>query len=197
MGCHIFDSPFWALKLTHPTYVEASATPIFGETFPIASKIHYQFPARGDMPPVKLVWYDGGLLPDRPEELEDGRPMGNENGGVLYIGDKGKIMASDENAQGPRIIPETKMQAYNRPPKSIQRSIGHYNEWLQACKGGPAALANFDYSGPLAEAVLLGNVALMVGQGKRLYWDAANMKVTNIPEANQYVRREFREGWSL
>jgi len=195
MGCHIFDAPFWALKLGHPMSVDASSTEVNSETAPLASIIHYQFPARGDMPPVKLTWYDGGLKPARPDELEDGRPMGNKNGGVLLVGDNGTIMAKDENAQDPQLIPRSRMEAYKQPEKTIPRSIGHYQEWIEACKGGKPAGANFDYAGPLTEVVLLGNVALRAGT--KLYWDAPNMRITNVPEANQFLRTEYRKGWTL
>jgi len=195
MGCHIFDAPFWALKLGYPTSVEAHSTEVNSETAPLASIIYYDFPARGDMPAVKLTWYDGGLRPARPEELEPGREMGNKNGGVLFIGDKGKIMALDESAQSPRLIPETAMQAYKRPAKTLPRSIGHHQEWVRACKGGEAAGSNFDYAGPLTEVVLLGNIAIRTGE--KIYWDGANMKCTNVPKANEYVYRQYRDGWTL
>jgi hypothetical protein len=150
------------------------------------------------MPPVTLTWYDGGLLPPRPDKLEAGRRLGNENGGILYIGDKGKIMASDENAQSPCLIPQSRMNEYKRPAKSIPRSVGHHAEWVQACKGGPPAGANFDYAGPLTEVVLLGNVAIRAGEKtRRLEWDGPGMKCTNVDAANQYVGNEYREGWTL
>ena len=121
--------------------------------------------------------------------------MGNKNGGVLLVGDKGTIMAKDENAQDPRLIPESRMQEYKQPEKTIPRSIGHCAEWIEACKGGKPAGANFDYAGPLTEAVLLGNIAIRTG--KKLYWDGPNMRCTNVPEANAYVTKEYRKGWSL
>jgi predicted dehydrogenase len=195
MGCHIFDAPFYALNLGCPTSVQASSTPVNSETAPLASIVHYQFPARGDMPPVRLTWYDGGLMPERPEELEDGRPMGNKNGGVLFAGDKGKIMAKDENAQDPRLLPESRMQEYKQPNKTIPRSIGHYAEWIEACKGGKPAGANFNYAGPLTEVVLLGNIAIRTGE--KLNWDGPNMKCTNVPQANNCVTKEYRKGWEL
>ena len=195
MGCHIMDVPFWALKLRYPTSVEACSTGVNSETGPIASIIYYDFPERGDMPPVKMTWYDGGLRPPRPEVLEPGRRMGNEDGGVLFIGDKG-ILMSGHNGESPRLIPETKMKEYKRPPKTIPRIEGnHHKDWIRACKGGEPACSNFDYAGPLTEVVLLGNVALRAGE--KLYWDGPNMKVTNVDSANEYIRREYRQGWSL
>ena len=194
MGCHIIDTPFWALKLGHPTSVDASSSPVNGETYPLASIVHYTFPARGDMPPVKLTWYDGGLMPPRPEELEEGRKMGDRGGGVLFVGEKGKLMCG-VYGNNPRLIPETRMQEYEQPAKSIPRVEGIHEDWIQASKGGKPACSNFDISGPLTEMVLLGNIALRTGE--KITWDGPNMRVTNIDEANQYVDRDYREGWSL
>ncbi|HPG39099.1 MAG TPA: Gfo/Idh/MocA family oxidoreductase [bacterium] len=206
MGCHIFDPIVWALKLGQPESVEASAS-IFvrealnwdkvrnTESYPQASIVYYHFPARGDMPPVKLTWYDGGLMPETPVELEPGRRMGDQFGGVLYIGEKGKILTGSHGARGVRIIPETKMQEYQRPPKTLPRSVGHHQEWIEACKGGAPGGTNFEYSVPLTEMVLLGNIALRTG--KRLQWDGVNKRFTNDEDANQYLHREYRQGWTL
>jgi predicted dehydrogenase len=196
MGCHIFDAPFWALDLGYPTIVEASSTPVNAETAPLASIVHYTFPERSGRPEVRLTWYDGGIRPPRPPELEDGRPLGNKNGGVLFVGDRGKILASDENAQNPRLIPESRMKEYQQPAKSIPRVEGtHEENWIRACKGGPVAGSNFDYAGPLTEIVLLGNLAIRSGQ--KLSWDGPNMKVANAPDLERYVRSEYRKGWTL
>jgi hypothetical protein len=139
------------------------------------------------MPPVKLTWYDGGLKPARPAELEKERKLGD--GGVIFIGDKGVIMDG-------RLVPESRMKDYKKPAKSIPRIAGtHEQNWIDACKGGPAACANFEYAGPLTETVLLGNVAIRTG--KRIEWDGPNMKITNIPEANELLGRKYREGWTL
>jgi len=205
MGCHILDHTFWSMKLDHPTSIEASCS-IFVptgmnwdkklnmESYPQAEIVRYNFAARGDMPPLKLVWYDGGLMPERPEELEPGLKMGDTYGGALYIGDKGKILTGSHGANGLRIIPQAKMDAYKRPPKTLPRSIGHRQEWIAACKGGPPAGANFDYSAALTELVLLGNVALRFWDQK-LEWNGEQF--TNVPEANQYLHREYRQGWTL
>jgi hypothetical protein len=206
MGCHILDHTFWSMKLGHPTSVEASSSIFVSqsmnwnkernkESYPQATIVRYRFPARGDMPPLKLVWYDGGLMPEWPDELEPGRRLGDQYGGAVYIGDKGKIVCGSHGANGLRIVPESRMLEYERPPKSIPRSPGHRQEWIAACKGGPPAAADFDYSGPLTELVLAGNIALRTDQ--RLEWDGENMKVTNHPELNQYVHREYRKGWTL
>ena len=194
MGIHNLAPVFSALKLEAPTAVESSSTLVFEETLPLASIVHYEFGARGDMPPVKLHWYDGGLLPPRPEELEEGRELPREDG-VIFIGDKGKILVEGWGGHSPRLIPESKMKAYERPPKTLPRSIGHHKEWIQACKGGEPGRSNFDFAGPLTEAVLLGTVSIRTG--KRLHWDAPNMRVTNVPEANELLHYEYREGWAL
>ena len=206
MACHIFDPIFWALKLGHPESVEARHSyfvpkglnwdkKLNTETYPRASIIYYHFPARGDLPPVKLVWYDGGLLPEAPAELEEGLGMGDWLGGVLYIGDRGTIVTGAEGAPDPRIIPETKMQEYEPPPKTLPRSIGHRQEWIEACKGGATPGMAFDKAGPLTETVLLGNVSIRAG--KKLNWDARNMKFPNAPEAEAYLHRKYRKGWTL
>jgi predicted dehydrogenase len=195
MGCHLIDAPYWALDLGYPTVVEASSTAVNSETAPLASMVHYYFPARGEKPPVKLTWYDGGLLPPRPEELPDDEPMGNENGGVIFVGDKGKILASDENAKNPRLLPLSLAKDFPKPEKTIPRSPGHHEEFIAACKSGQPAGANFDYSGPLTENVLLGNLAIRVG--KKLLWDGPNMKSSNVPEANDLIQCAYREGWAL
>jgi len=186
IGCHSFAPIARALKLGPPTSVEASSSPLFKETFPAAAIVRYEFPARAGMPPVKLMWYDGGLKPPRPEGLEPERSLGE--GGTIYLGDKGAIYNG-------RLLPESRMSEDPRPPKSLPRSPGHYREWILACKGGEPGGANFDVSGPQAETVLLGNIALLTK--KRLEWDAANLRLANVPEANAYLRREYRAGWGV
>ncbi|MGE0126691.1 MAG: Gfo/Idh/MocA family protein [Blastocatellales bacterium] len=194
MGCYSFDTIFRVLKLGAPESVEASSTRTFPETFPTASIIHFRFPARGDMPPVKLTWYDGGLKPPRPLELEDGREMSRGNEGLLFIGDKGTILCGF-NGANPKLIPESKMQEFKQPDKTLPRSPGNDREWIEACKGGQPGGANFEFEGPVTETVLLGNVALRAG--KKLSWDAPNMKAGNAPETQPYVRGEYRQGWTL
>ena len=164
------------------------------ETYPLGSVVTYKFPARGVKPPVELKWWDGGLMPPRPEEIEPGRRLGDRDGGVLFVGDKGKIMCGCY-ARRPCLIPQTAMDAYVQPPPSIPRSIGHREEWIEACKGGDPSMANFDVSGPLTEVILLGCVAIRMNA--KLEWDGSGMTVTNLPEANQYIRHEYREGWML
>ncbi len=194
MACHNMDPAFWALKLGHPYSVEGSATNINAETTPFGSIVRYQFAARGAMPPVKMTWYSGGLMPPRPEELEPGRRLGGGGNGILFVGDKGKIMCGGWGGS-PRIIPETKMQEYKRPAKTIARSKGHHRDWLDACKGGPPASSNFNYSGPMTEVILLGNVALRARE--KLAWNAEKMKATNSDKADQYIKPEFHNAWTI
>ncbi len=196
MACHVIDPVFSALKLKYPTSVEACATSVNNETFPIASIVHYEFPAREGMPPVKLHWYDGGMKPPRPEALEPDRRLEQASSNVLFIGDKG-VLRCGEYGDSPRLIPEKLMQEYERPPKTLPRvGMAHEQDWVTACKGGRAACSNFDYSGPLTETVVMGNLAFR-RLGHKLNWDGENMKMTNDDEANRYVKPEYRQGWSL
>ena len=197
MAAHIMDHPYWALKLGFPTSVEASSTPANHETYPQASIVRYEFPARGNMPPVKFTWHDGGLMPPRPEELEPGRQMADKGGGVIFVGDKGKLMCS-VYGNNPRLIPESRMKGYKRPKKTIPRSPGIHEEWIEACKGGKPTTSNFDYASALTETMLLGNIAIRLSdKNTKLYWDGPNMKFTNLDEANEHIHREYRYGWSL
>ncbi len=200
IGCHQMDAVFRALKLGYPTTVEACSSSmdegpaVREETAPKASMVRFEFPERQGMPPLTLTWYDGGLMPQRPAELEEGRKFGEADDN-LFIGDKGKMLNY-------RLIPESRQKEYGKPPQRIPRSPGHHKEWINACKGGEPARANFDWAGPLTEVVLLGNIALkmerqLYEKGLKLHYDGPNMKVTNLPEANKYIRDEYREGWSL
>ena len=193
MGCHFFDAALWALKLGHPTTVEAICEGNSKETGPKWSIVTYQFPARGaDLPPVTLKWYDGGKLPPRPKQLEANRKF--PTNGSMFVGETGTLINYDTG--NPRLIPEEKMRAYKQPKPFIPRSPGHKEEWLQAIKGGKPASSNFtDYGGPLTEVVLLGNVAIRAG--KKIEWDPVNLRAKNAPEADQYIKREYRKGWHL
>jgi predicted dehydrogenase len=193
-ACHHLDPAFWALKLNQidKFQVEASSQGTTKEMCPAASLIYFNVPARAGMPPVRISWYEGGIMPPRPAELEAGRSMGDN--GVMYIGTKGTIIGGGWG-RSPRIIPESKMQAYTRPPKILTRVSGHHRDWLNACKGQGKASNHFDYSGPLTEFVLMGNVALRAG--KPLDFDWKKMQVTNLPEANQYIQPGLREGRML
>jgi len=195
MGSHNLAPVFSTLKLPAPTSVESSSTPVYPESLPLASTIHFSFPARGDMPPLALHWYDGGLLPRRPEGLEDERRLSREDG-AIFVGEKGVLLAEGWGAQSARLIPEEKMRAYKRPEKTLPRSIGHHKEWVEACKKGTPTESNFAFAGPLTETLLLGLISVRLG-GKKLCWDSANMKVTNETEANGYIHYEYRQGWTL
>ena len=185
LGCHKLSTVFKALKLGYPTSIEASCTKLSPEIYPLGVIARYEFPARGDMPPLSLTWYDGGLRPPRPKDLEPGRGMSD----VIYIGEKATLM-------GHRLVPEGKMKSYGRPPKTLPRSVGHYKEWVDACRGGPPAGANFvDHGGILTETCMLGNVALRAGE--KLNWDGPNFRITNHERANQYLHRQYRDGWTL
>ncbi|MCK7462280.1 MAG: hypothetical protein MZU84_09525 [Sphingobacterium sp.] len=192
-GAHTLDAAVWALELDAPETVEATSRGLNAETHPLSAIVTYRFPARGARPPVKLTWYEG-TRPPRPEELEDGRKMPAE-GGLVFKGAKGAIMCG-VYGDGPRIVPEELMQAAARPEKSIPRVEGsHEQDWARACKAGRKAGAAFEYSGPLTEICLLGNVAKRLDT--RIAWDPANLRVTNAPEAEALIRRPYRPGWSL
>jgi predicted dehydrogenase len=197
MACHIMDPAYTSLKLEYPVSIEAVEQGNNDETFPAWSIITYQFPARGDMPPVKLVWYDGGKQPTRPEGVTPDEKLGDGENGTLFIGDKG-MMACGCYGDGPCLIPKSKMADFNKPEKVIPSSTGHYQEWIDACKGIKPAegnwCGNFDYAGPFTEMVLLGNLAVKAA-GQKIEYDPVNMKVTNFPKANEWLQREYRKGY--
>lgn len=195
MGCHILDGAFWALDLAEPAGIEAVSANQTDVSGPTSAIITFQFPARRALPPLKLVWYEGSLMPPPPPEWEKDRAM--PLNGTLIFGSKATVFA-DQNYQSVRIIPETKMQemAPSLPPKTIPRiQGGHFAEWIRACKGGPEAGSNFQIASRLTELCLLSNVA--VRARRPLEWDAAAMRVTNLPEANQYITKEYRTGFGV
>ncbi len=186
-GCHYMDLPFWALGLRYPTSIEAKGEITYkaDNDVPDNMQVDYQFPARGDQPPVHLTWYHGRWRPEGAEAYGKG-------GAVLFEGERGRLLADYGTHKlflEPGLTAET-------PPQTIPASIGHHQEWIHACKTRGATTCNFDYSGALAEAVLLGNVSYRTG-GTRLNWDAENLKSPNCPEADNYLRREYRPGWTL
>jgi len=192
-GAHTLDPVVSALKLGAPTRIEATSCGLNPETHPLSAIVTFSFPARENLPPVKLTWYEG-TRPPRPEELEAGRRM-PEEGGAVFKGSKGKIVCG-VYGDGPRLIPEERMREYKRPPKILPRvGTNHEQDWVRSIKAGKKAGANFEYSGPLTETCQLGNVAKRVDSA--IEWDSANMKVTNLPEANRFIRGEYRKGWSL
>jgi predicted dehydrogenase len=192
MGCYSFDTIFRVLKLGAPVRVQGSSTKVHPETFPQASIVHFDFPARGAMPPVRLTWSDGGLKPARPAELPPGTVLDED--GLLFVGDRGTILCGFNGAK-PQLIPEARMKAFKPPAPTLPRSPGHDREWIDACKGGPAPGANFEFAGMVTEALLLGNVALRAG--KEVEWDGAQHTITRPAEANVLLRSTYRDGWSL
>lgn len=201
MGAHLIDHPYWALGLTYPTQVEATSTPWGGPSddpfcYPLAMTAHYEYPARGSMPAVKLSWYDGGLMPKRPAQLPDDVALTRE-GGVIYVGEKGILMHGTYGGN-PRLYPQSLNDAAKAVPETYPRIEGtHHMNWVNACKGQGTTTSPFEYAAPLTENMLLGMVALRAGQGKKILYDAPNMRITNVPEANQYLTREYRQGWSV
>lgn len=223
MGCHILDPAFWALKLGSPVSVQADTSYSPGmdfwdnvfdgskrwkseigdniaamkkETYPSASRVTYEFAARDGMPPVKLTWWDGGIFPPPHKDM----PKGFNGNGAILIGDKGTIRHGSHGANGARIIPEEKMQAYiesGLPEKTIKRVPGHHQDWINACKGGEPASSNFDYGGPLTEMVLLGVIA-MRNSGTKLLWDNEKMEFANKKTtANELIKPKYHNGWTL
>jgi predicted dehydrogenase len=206
MACHILDPVFSALKLKYPESVEGSCSTFVSpeklwdkvvntETFPRSAITHYQFPARPGMSPVEVIWYDGGLRPVRPDEL-DVDVEGLAGNGVIFEGTDGKIMCGTYG-NNPTLLPTWKMKYFDEPDETIPRIEGnHEQNWAAACKGGEPASSNFDYSGPLTEMVVMGNLATKY-PNRKLLWDGENMRVTNFPEANDFVKMQYRSGWEV
>lgn len=229
MGCHILDPVFRGLKLKYPIAAEASSSQVwigdfheadYSDSCPPASKVHIYFPERpdengGQLQPVEVIWYDGGIQPPRPDELEPGEAMGNWDGGVIFEGTKGKLMCECYGAN-PKLLP-TKMHDYFKMPEPTIPRIkeSHQMNWINGIKEGTPTTSNFDYAGPFTEMVLMGNLAVRCYNMKKLKpganpvgwapyeypgrlklkWDGENMRITNFAEANQFVKREYRTGW--
>ncbi|MDP8245475.1 MAG: Gfo/Idh/MocA family oxidoreductase [Candidatus Hinthialibacter antarcticus] len=191
--CHNADPAFYALELGHPTTVEATQYGNTDFTFPLASMVYYNFPARGNMPPVKLTWYTE-MMPSLPEELAPGEELVGGGQGILFVGSKGKIMCPGW-AGDPVLLPHSLNENYKRPAKTIVRSKGHHRDWVDACKGGEPASASFEYGGFLTEMAMLGNAA--IGSGEKLYWDGKNMKATNTDKAEPFLKPEYHNGWTI
>lgn len=185
--CHYCDLAFWALKLRAPTTVEAEG-PLHPESTAKWTIAKQQYPARGDLPPVALTWYNGGPYPAFLKE----RNIPAWGSAVLFIGSKGMLISDYGKHQ---LLPEDKFADFQRPAPFIPDSIGHHAEWIQACKTGGSTTCNFDYSGALTEAALLCNVALRTGE--KLTWDAKSLKAVNCAKADAFIRREYRKGWTL
>jgi len=227
MACHIMDPVYRILPIDYPSDFECSVTGNwagmwdegnFADSFPTSCIIRLTYPRKDGKGVIKVNWMDGGLLPPRPDELLPGEPMGNWDGGVIFEGTKGKVMCDCYGAN-PRLLPTRLMKEATLPPETIERvpggEDGHYLQWVNACIDGYGkgkTSSPFEYAGPFAESILIGNLAIRswwlknpslkdwddkyLGR-KKLLWDAKNMKVTNFDEANQFVRREYRNGWGL
>jgi predicted dehydrogenase len=235
MGCHVLDVVFYALKLGYPVDVQSSSTSVNNESPPVASRVHYTFPARQnlpnlELPEVRVTWHDGGLLPPRPEELPDGEPLGSPGGGNLFIGSKGKIICSNYG-DDLRLLPMDR--EFPDPEETLDRipdhPLGggrHEMDWIRACKENPESrkepCANFNYSGPLSEMVLMGNLSIRLQQlNRKLMWDGEKMEISNISpgdklrvrkpvsgsergwqemsaldSANEWIKHTYREGWA-
>jgi hypothetical protein len=188
LGSHFNDLPFWALKLNDPITIEASGPPPHPEIAPASMQATYTFAARDSMPPVTLTWYQGE---NKPKIWTENKipPWGS---GHLFIGDEGMLLCD----YGKHVLlPEDKFVDFQRPEPTIPRVESHHADWLEACRNGTQASANFEYSGLLTEANHLGNVAYRVG--KKLAWDPVQMKATDVPEADPLIRCPYREGWTL
>ena len=187
MGCHYLDLPYWALELGRPLTIEAEGPPPHPESTPSRQHVRYEFPARGNLPPVTVTWTHGS----QPSPIFAEHSVPNWAWSV-FVGSRGMLLA---NYQQHMLWPEQKFAGYQRPEPTIPSSIGHHAEWLAACKTGGVPSCHFGYSGPITETMLLGNVAFR--SGAKLQWDAANMRVTNAPKADEFLQREYREGWTL
>ncbi len=192
-GCHYMDLCHWALKLRHPTQITASGPTPDPVSATSGLTVEYKYPARGDLSPVAMTWYDGPKTPKIWEKLVDakGQPIKWGNG-QLFIGSQGMLIA---NYGSHKLLPEEKFAGFKRPEPFIPNSIGHHNEWLKAIKDGGETTCNFDYSGALTEAVLLGVAAYR--SGETIEWDAKSLKVTNSEKAQHFIHKEYRKGWTL
>ena len=224
MACHIMDPIYRILPIDYPDSAECSVATVWKEMWndsqnqdacPPASIIHLNYPRKDGKGNIKVSWHDGGLLPERPDELLPEEPFGNWDGGVLFIGTKGKLLADCYGAN-PRLLPTKLMKEKTLPKETIKRvPEGHYIQWVNACIAGYGkgeTSSPFEYAGPFTESILMGNLAIRsflmtnpklkgwedkyLGR-KKLLWDAKNMKVTNFDEANQFVRRDYRDGYSM
>ena len=211
MACHIMDSGFFSLDLKYPSSVEGCTSRDIGtveggkwggpvkndETYPRSSLITYKFPARGNNPPCTVKWYDGGLVPVKPDLMDPNEKL--PTSGSIFHGEKG-IIICNEYGVNPVVYPLEAAERAKAAPQTVERikdgEEGHETNWLEACKGGKPASSNFDYSGPLTEMVLMGNLATIFPMQK-LMWDGPNYRYTNLEEANDWINPPYREGWSL
>jgi predicted dehydrogenase len=186
MACHYMDLPFWALNLDSPITVEAEGPPVDPETTPEWLIVRYQFSNPHGAKPFPLTWYDGGKRPALATKIPQW------SNGVLFVGDKGMLLADYSRR---RLLPSAQFAGFEPPAPSIPSSPGHQAEWLLACKTGSATSCNFAYGSRLTQAVLLGNVAYRTGH--KVDWDGSRGRATNCPQAENYLRSEYRAGWEL
>jgi predicted dehydrogenase len=208
MGAHLVDQPYWALGLTQPTSIIASSSPWGGgrnapATFPLVTHMEYEYPARGAQPPVKMYWYDSGILPPRPPHLPDDQAIPNaDGGGGIFIGERG-ILTYGTYGGNPQVWPESLRAEADAVPRDFPRVQGsHEHNWANAIKGTTQISSPFEYSAALTETMLLGMAALHTNRvlnrnGAKLLYDAANMRFTNLQEGNQFLTRVYREGWAV
>jgi predicted dehydrogenase len=200
MGAHLIDHPYWALDLGYPETIEATSTPWGGgsddpATYPVAMKVHYRFPRRGIQPPVDMHWYDGGLMPQRPDVLPADVEF-DRTGGVLYIGERG-VMIHETYGANPTLYPTWLQAEADQVAESYPRIDGHEMNWVRACKGLEPASSPFSYAAPLTETMLLGLVALRTGQGRKIEYDGGAMQILNYEDANRWLSRTYRSGWEV
>lgn len=188
MACHHMDLSFWALDLRYPLTVEAHGPPLKAETAPEWLIVDYQFPARANLPPVSLTWYNGGK---RPRYFSEGK-LPKWGNGTLFVGDRGMLLADYDRHI---LLPEDEFRGFIPPAPSIANSIGHHREWLEACKTRGLTTCNFSYAGALTETVLLGNVSYRLG--KKLLWDPERLIVRDEPDASLLLQHHYRTGWRI
>ncbi len=188
LGSHWIDLPFWALRLDAPRTIEADGPPPHHEIAPASLRVQYEYGPRGDLPPVKLTWYQGTRKPG----LWDEGKIPKWINGMLFLGDKGMLLSDYRQHV---LLPEKEFADYKRPPQTIPNSIGQHAEWIRACKTGAPTGSHFGYSGPFTEANHLGNVAYRAG--RRIEWDAKQLRIPNAPDAEQFLGQEYQNGWKL
>jgi predicted dehydrogenase len=196
MACHIMDGLFWALDPGHPTSIEpVGPAPHNSDSYPAKEVIKWQFPAKGDRKPFAAFWYDGGMKPAHPQSIDPGIKL--PESGSMFVGTKATMVVSGSGGDNAKIFPKPTTKT---PPPLLKRNkagqdnlVNHFGEWMSACRGEGQTLSNFGYAGPMTESLLLGNLAVRVGQ--KIEWDGPNLRVTNHEAANQFVNKPYREGW--
>jgi hypothetical protein len=192
MGAHLIDHPYWALDLGFPASIETRSTPFNRQSYPMATVTYYEFPRKRGKS-IPLTWYDGGLLPPKPEEI--GEAELNADGGVLYIGSKGKLL-HDTYGANPRLLPQSLHESTRKPRERYERvGVSHEMNWIEAIKGNAKTTSPFEYAAPLTEVMLLGIAAL--NAGKKIEYDAANMRIKNVADSDALLKRKYREGWEI